>query len=74
MESDSSPPPDNFDPIESRPDVMSISDNLQGLSLQHDSQSNNNRGKNQHATDIMILNGEDLPHNQSLVDDANSSV
>jgi hypothetical protein len=62
LESDSSPPPDNFDPVESRPDVMSISDNLQGLSIQHDTQSNNKRGKKQHATDIMILHGEDLPH------------
>jgi hypothetical protein len=33
FESDSSPVPENFDPIESRPDVMSISDNLHVLSL-----------------------------------------
>jgi len=30
LESDSSPPPENFDPIESRPDVLSISDNIHG--------------------------------------------
>jgi hypothetical protein len=39
MESDSSPPPDNFDPVESRPDVLSVSDNLHGLSLHHDNSS-----------------------------------
>jgi hypothetical protein len=33
LESDSSPAPDNFDPVESRPDVMSISDNIHGLSM-----------------------------------------
>jgi hypothetical protein len=53
---------------------MSVSDNLQGLSIQHDTQSNNKRGKKQHATDIMILHGEDLPHDESIVDDANSSI
>jgi hypothetical protein len=39
LESDSSPPPDNFDPVESRPEVMSISDNLHGLSLHQDTSS-----------------------------------
>lgn len=56
MESDSSPVPDNFDPVESRPDVISVSDNLQGSSLHQDNsgkKSLNNLGNP--TTDIMLL-------------------